>query len=729
METFATIIFIIVISYFLSRIGKSDNPEGQGTSINNNGNDPHIASQRDSWLNNYNYRRAMEFLESGDELQAYEYLKKALDEDNGNAYAHALMGHIYLTHQIYGTALDAFNFAIRISPESEHAFFFLERSRVYKGLGKEDERLADIRNSLEINPDYKDALLELAEYHYDHGEYDESDAAIGRYIALEPAEVIGYMVKGRNEMGRQHWESALELFEYASKLDVSYTAAWSSKAEALLKLGRIAEAIDCEIKALDLVNSKGEMDIKALFLQTELANVACDLFCLKLQAMAVRGNQTARWMSNIGLVFSCASRYSEAALWYHKAYEQDPGTPLLSYEAYCWTNAGNYARAVSLLRQALREDPDNVRYMQQLALALAEMGDHEEAIALLDNDIRIQPDETSNHFNRARFKQILGRYDEAIEDYTIELSLKDGKDAGAHLYRGMAYREIGEEEKALEDFNAITGDADMKDRELVLPLVYSLLGDRAKALESMEKLDETLQDASSGQPNDRIRALLFEAESLARIGEPDNAIAKMQEALELGACRFVAYRTNPEMAELRKDSRFEELMQRYELKVRESWKKGLEEPSETTEQLMPDDKGMAASLIPFEKDGGVFKVPCRVNGLPLHFVFDTGASDVTISTVEATFMLKNGYLKKQDLCGSQYYMTANGEIAEGTAVRLREVDFGGMKLTNVKASVVRSQNAPLLLGQSVLQRLGRIEIDNVNRVIRVNKTELPQTMV
>ena len=74
-------------------------------------------------------------------------------------------------------------------------------------------------------------------------------------------------------------------------------------------------------------------------------------------------------------------------------------------------------------------------------------------------------------------------------------------------------------------------------------------------------------------------------------------------------------------------------------------------------------------------------------------------------------------------------MTANGEIAEGTAVRLREVDFGGMKLTNVKASVVRSQTAPLLLGQSVLQRLGRIEIDNVNRVIRVNQTELPQSVV
>ena len=46
------------------------------------------------------------------------------------------------------------------------------------------------------------------------------------------------------------------------------------------------------------------------------------------------------------------------------------------------------------------------------------------------------------------------------------------------------------------------------------------------------------------------------------------------------------------------------------------------------------------SEIPFEKENDVCKVKCKINGLPLHFVFDTGASDVTLSMVEATFMMK-----------------------------------------------------------------------------------------
>lgn len=109
------------------------------------------------------------------------------------------------------------------------------------------------------------------------------------------------------------------------------------------------------------------------------------------------------------------------------------------------------------------------------------------------------------------------------------------------------------------------------------------------------------------------------------------------------------------------------------------------------------------------------------NGLPLHFVFDTGASDVTLSMVEATFMMKNGYLTGKDVIGNQRYMDANGDVSVGTVINLKNVNFGGQSLTNVRASVVRNQKAPLLLGQSVLGRLGRIEIDNSKHVLRISQ--------
>ena len=58
--------------------------------------------------------------------------------------------------------------------------------------------------------------------------------------------------------------------------------------------------------------------------------------------------------------------------------------------------------------------------------------------------------------------------------------------------------------------------------------------------------------------------------------------------------------------------------------------------------------------------------------------------------------LKNDYLKPSDITGKQNYMNANGDITEGTIINLRIVNFGGLELTNIKASVVKNQSAPIV---------------------------------
>ena len=138
-------------------------------------------------------------------------------------------------------------------------------------------------------------------------------------------------------------------------------------------------------------------------------------------------------------------------------------------------------------------------------------------------------------------------------------------------------------------------------------------------------------------------------------------------------------------------------------------------PDTATDRTLSDE----ILEIPFTPQNGVCKVQCKINGLPLHFIFDTGASDVTMSTVEATFMLKNGYLTPLDIRNRQNYITADGSIIEGTIINLRRVELGNLSLDNIQASIVQSQNAPLLLGQSVLGRLGKIEIDNGKRVLKI----------
>lgn len=117
--------------------------------------------------------------------------------------------------------------------------------------------------------------------------------------------------------------------------------------------------------------------------------------------------------------------------------------------------------------------------------------------------------------------------------------------------------------------------------------------------------------------------------------------------------------------------------------------------------------------------GGTYEIPCYVNGLALKFIFDTGASDVSISLTEAQFMFKNGYLNEEDILGTQYYSIANGDIAEGTTIRIRKLEFGGVTLYNVDAAIVHELQAPLLLGQSAISRLGKIQIDPDNSTLTI----------
>ena len=121
-------------------------------------------------------------------------------------------------------------------------------------------------------------------------------------------------------------------------------------------------------------------------------------------------------------------------------------------------------------------------------------------------------------------------------------------------------------------------------------------------------------------------------------------------------------------------------------------------------------------VIEMEKQGNLFAIPCKINGLPIKLLFDTGASGVSISLTEAMFMYKNGYLSDNDIGGTVYVQTANGDIVEDMEIVIREIEIGGLKITNIKATVSNTLNAPLLLGQSAIQKLGPIQLDG-NKLI------------
>ena len=125
--------------------------------------------------------------------------------------------------------------------------------------------------------------------------------------------------------------------------------------------------------------------------------------------------------------------------------------------------------------------------------------------------------------------------------------------------------------------------------------------------------------------------------------------------------------------------------------------------------------------IKMQKFGGVYHVPVVIYGTEMFFIFDTGASTISISKTEAYFLFKQGKLTKDDIVGEQEFIDANGDISTGTVINLKEVKLGNYTIHNVEASVVDNLEAPLLLGQSALNRFGKIEVDYQDESLTLKK--------
>ena len=123
------------------------------------------------------------------------------------------------------------------------------------------------------------------------------------------------------------------------------------------------------------------------------------------------------------------------------------------------------------------------------------------------------------------------------------------------------------------------------------------------------------------------------------------------------------------------------------------------------------------TMVLMSEENGVYKIPVFINDTKMTFVFDTGASDITISNTEALFLYKQGTLTQEDILGTQKYQIADGSISEGTIINLRSVQIGNRTFRNVKASVIHTSEAPLLLGQSALAKFGKVSIDYKNNEI------------
>ena len=109
-------------------------------------------------------------------------------------------------------------------------------------------------------------------------------------------------------------------------------------------------------------------------------------------------------------------------------------------------------------------------------------------------------------------------------------------------------------------------------------------------------------------------------------------------------------------------------------------------------------------IVPRSRDGHYY-LSLDVNGTPVRFVVDTGATDIVLTGRDAA----RAGIASDELSYVGRANTANGQVRTAF-VRLDEVSLGTITDRDVPAVVNEGEMEQSLLGMGYLQRWGRIEI-------------------
>ncbi len=675
---------------------------------------PMMAQSLKEMQSSYNLQRGYELLngDTPDEKGAMECFQKEIKDHPKNGYAYFLMAAIYDNNDQEGYALQNINKAVELLKKDKDLLptVYRLRASVNLQLNHDDLALDDWKAALKASPHDQNVLSDRAEYYYQHKAYDLADADYNELIKYYPGDGTGYKGKGRNEAERKNFQKALDLFSYAITLDPNDDAAYANRADSYLQMKKYGEASDDLIKAVELSNNG-----QAINLLDDFKGDGMNVLLAKLRIKQASDKNNGVWSHIQGYVYQNNDDFLNAIKMYLAADTIDANEANMIQISSCYSEYGDYDKALDYIRRAMSMDVNDTDNIVREARILSGLGRNQEALTSINRYIEKKPGDADGYYEKAEIEASMRKYDDAVNDLNTTI-VQNPNLAHAYLLRGYCRQLLGKKDAAMEDYRKV----------VAIDTTYTSDGCAQYALVELGQKDkaQAFQDSVAAHSKDvPERYNAYNAACFySRKGEPQKALENLKLSFEKGYRAFAHLDGDLDLDAIRNRDDFKALVKTYKDKAA---KEIAAENSVIGAAASVKKSGKArVSEIPFTREeGDLCKVKCSINSLPLNFWLDTGASDVSLSVVEATFMLKNGYLSKDDVVGTSLFLDANGNVNEGTVINLRKVTFGDSELKNVHATVVRNLKAPLLLGQSVLARLGSVEIDNAKKVIRIKYYE------
>ena len=661
-----------------------------------------------------NFTEGKNALKNNDLNTALDYFNKDVQDNPTNSLTYYYRAWVFYKKSLYAKALNDINTGIQNVTKKQKRLkggFYELKAKVSIELDETDNAIRYYTAAIKWDPKDNDFYAGRAQAYYTKNQLDKSESDYRIILKMDETNDRAYAGLGRNYIAQKRYKDADEILKKLKKLHPQYGAAYYYSAKSLYEQGKYDKAIEDIFQAFIV----DDMDDSYFDKFLTYAEKNYDLALCKITNKIKEEPDNYDWPNKAGILLMNNAEYFGAIKYFTQAIDlkNESDEYMLTRRGQCFLNAGLLSLALNDFNQSLSKDSTfAINYIFR-AEAKNQLEKYPEAKNDFDKAIELKPDESWYYYRRASLYSKTRDYIAALNDYNKSIRI-DNSYAYSYLYRGRLYKQkLDESQKATADFkNILLLDTAIINSGGCRHYALFELGRLKEAVSWMDKILEVYPNKSNYYDAACLYSLMNKA---------DESIRYLTLSFENGYTDISHINTDEDLDNVRNQATFKMLLDKWkpkiEIELHKLTSKQKNNPANNKENMT-----QKSTTIPLRSKGsGTYEVACRINDLPLNFIFDTGASDISISQTEVQFMLKNNYLKSSDVLGSQKYMDANGNIEIGTKIMLRKVEIGDIQLSNVSASVVNNNKAPLLFGQSALSKYGKILIDNEKKTISISK--------
>ena len=321
-----------------------------------------------------------------------------------------------------------FRQALTIDNKDSIALRMLSELRLRAGDPKEALDLAKRATAIPEAP--ASAWIGLASAERANGNKAAAKEALDQILGDEPENVAALMERADLLLDEKNFETAIIDLQRAAKVKPTDKVVMSRLAYALQQAGKAEEALAvAKAAGLEVQHSTATGDgVVGTPEEIESANSSDPAVARKaLEKLLEKNPRSAMLLASLGASYRTDDP-ARSLDFYRKASEIKPDAPeyALGYGA-ALVQARRFADAAYILQQVVRLAPDNYVARANLATALYESKRYQEAIPQYRWIITAKPDVAIVHYFIATSHDYLGEYPDALASYEMFLSAADAK--------------------------------------------------------------------------------------------------------------------------------------------------------------------------------------------------------------------------------------------------------------------------------------------------------------